>query len=144
MPNEDARLFDYRVKRGLDEVSGGGATSSSAPQRSKIFGAWTAEHCDRARHPAMANLRDLQVFKKLLYADMICDEAEVYGAFVALTKKGAKELNERRATLLVHEEEGGRGGFQSLPSKQGPRLWNALQPKTKRLAGAKLQAIGEI
>ena len=86
MPNEDARLFDYRVKRGLDEVSGGGATSSSAPQRSKIFGAWTAEHCDRARHPAMANLRDLQVFKKLLYADMICDETEVYGAFVALTK----------------------------------------------------------
>ena len=102
-PNEDARLFDYRVKRGLDDVSGGGAASSSAPQRSKIFGAWVAvcktEVCDRSKHPAMANIRDLKVFKKLLYADMICDENEIHGAFVALTKKGAKELNERKFTV---------------------------------------------
>ncbi|OLP83957.1 hypothetical protein AK812_SmicGene35207 [Symbiodinium microadriaticum] len=49
--HEEAKLFDRRVKRRLDEVSGGGA-SCSAPQRPKIFGAWVAdkktEHCDRA------------------------------------------------------------------------------------------------
>ena len=49
--HEEAKLFDRRVKRGLDEVSGGGA-SCSAHQRPKIFGSWVAdkktEHCDRA------------------------------------------------------------------------------------------------
>ena len=96
-PHEDARLFDYRVKRSLDEVSGEPAASSA--QRSKIFGAWVAdvktEHCDRARHPVIATSRDKVLFKKILEADMVFRESEIYGIFVGLTKKSGKELSEK-------------------------------------------------
>ena len=97
-PHEDSRLFDNRVKRGLDHVSGE-AASSSAPQRSKIFGAWVAdkrtEFCDRSKHPVIATSRDKLLFKKLLLADMVFREAEIYGVFVGLTQKSGKELTEK-------------------------------------------------
>ncbi|CAE7489950.1 GIP [Symbiodinium sp. CCMP2592] len=85
-PHEDARLLDYRVKRG-------------PAQRSKIFGAWVAdkktENCDRPRHSVIATSRDKVLFKKLLEADMVFRESEIYGVFVGLTKKSGKELNEK-------------------------------------------------
>ena len=42
-PHEDARLFDYRLKRGFEEVGGDASASSAPQQRSKIFGSWVAD-----------------------------------------------------------------------------------------------------
>ena len=79
-PHADARLFDHRVKRGFEEVTvSGGASASSVPQRSKIFGSWTADlktaSCDRAQHPVIATSRDRKLFEKILFADMVSSRA---------------------------------------------------------------------
>ena len=63
---EDARLFDQRIKRGLDEVGGRKAKSPAPVQRSRIFGTWVADQVtewgDKGRHPVVANGRDVRLF----------------------------------------------------------------------------------
>ena len=39
------------------------------------------------------------MFEKLLQADMVCRNSEVYGASAGLTKKSGEELSERNFTL---------------------------------------------
>ncbi|CAE7318488.1 RE1 [Symbiodinium sp. CCMP2456] len=109
---EDARLVDRQVKRSLDDDHGEGG---SAPQRSKVLGAWTAddvsEHGDRSKFPPIANHRDLQLFSRTLESDMVYDHQQVYGSFVYLTKKSGKELNERnfspKERLMFDEAKNG-------------------------------------
>ena len=43
----------------------------------------------------IATSRDRKLFEKILFADMVCLNHEIYGSFVGLTKKSGKELNER-------------------------------------------------
>ena len=97
--NEDGRLVDKRVKRSLHDPNGEGG---SAPQRSKVLGAWTAdtktEHGDRSTFVAIANARDLKLFHRILEKDMVFEHAEIYGSYVYLTKKSGKELNEKNFT----------------------------------------------
>ena len=72
------------------------------PQRSKIFGSWTADlktaSCDRSQRPVIATSRDRKLFEKILFADMVFLESEIYGNFARLTKKSRKELSERNFT----------------------------------------------
>ena len=95
---EDARLFDQRVKRSLDDVSGKASSSRTPMRKSRIFGAWAAdtvtEYGDKSQLPAVANHRDMQLFYKLESGDVVYYDGEIYGSFVALTKQSGKELNE--------------------------------------------------
>ena len=43
----------------------------------------------------IATSRDRKLFAKILFADMVYLDAEIYGSFVGLTKKSGKELTER-------------------------------------------------
>ena len=43
----------------------------------------------------IATSRDKVLFKKILEADMVFRESEIYGIFVGLTKKSGKELSEK-------------------------------------------------
>ncbi|CAE7350344.1 RE1 [Symbiodinium sp. CCMP2592] len=99
--NEDERLIDKRIKRGLDDPDGEGG---SAPQRSKVFGAWTAdmvtEHGDRSKFPPIANHRDVKLFTRVSEMDMVYDHSQIYGSHVFLTKKSGKELNEKHFNEL--------------------------------------------
>ena len=76
--NEDGRLIDKRIKRSLDDPGG---EAGSAPQRSKVFGCWTAdmqtEHGDRSRFPPIANHRDLKLFAKTAEKDMVYDHGQI-------------------------------------------------------------------
>ena len=42
----------------------------------------------------IATSRDRKLFAKILFADMVYLDAEIYGSFVGLTKKSGKDLNE--------------------------------------------------
>ena len=101
---EDARLIDKRVKRTLDDPAG---EEGSAPQRSKVFGAWMAdaqtEFGDRSKHAAIANARDLKLFSRVLERDMVFEHAQIYGSHVYLTKKSGKELNEKNFSRQEQE-----------------------------------------
>ena len=83
--SEDARLVDKRIKRSLDDSGGEGG---SAPQRSKVFGCWTAdiktEHGDRSQFPPIANHRDMKLFASSAEKDMVYDHQQIYGESMAL------------------------------------------------------------
>ena len=97
-PEEDARLVDSGMKRGLEDP----APNERLANRSKVFGVWRAddntEWGDKRQYPIIASSRDLQVFPKLLNADCSHQAKDFEKSLTCLTKQSGKELDEKKIT----------------------------------------------
>ena len=103
LPEEDARLVEFGMKRSLE----GTPPSDRAALRSRNFGVWIADDIsewgDKTKYPVIANVRDLQGFKKLVNHECYYENKRKDGNgginLVFLTKQSGKELDERKLSL---------------------------------------------
>ena len=95
MREEDARLVDSGMKRGLEEPD----EDERSSQRSKIFGVWRANDVTiwgkKCQFPVIANVRDLAAFPKIQKADCAYFTSTGDFDFSGLTKQSGKELDEK-------------------------------------------------
>ena len=105
MPEEDSRLVDINMKRGLENPT----PSDRQANRSKVFGIWRADDVtewgDKRKFPVVANSRDLNAFPKLSNNDyyLALKDNEFPLSYLYLTKQSGKELEEKKLTKVEKE-----------------------------------------
>ena len=91
VPEEDARLIDLGLKRGLDDPM----PSDRRPNRTKIFGQWRAdditEYGDKGNFPVIAGSRDINAFPRLKQSDCLYVTKRDKPSTDFLTKQSGKE-----------------------------------------------------
>ena len=92
-PEEDARIIDSGMKRGLEEP----ALSDRQANRSRIFGVWRADEVtdwgNKTKYPVIANARDLDAFPKVAKSDVFYQLKPLDQPLTYLTKQSGKELD---------------------------------------------------